>query len=120
MSNGKDEQGSHEEEKKDESPIVDLRSEKARPEQALNDFSRTDILQSSPVIAEGGEAVPIEDGPAGGQILPFETMVQGHIGRQLRALYNDVLSQPIPDRFLDLLRKLDEGSEPGQDPGKEG
>ncbi len=64
--------------------------------------------------------MPIQSAQEGGQILPFESMVQGHIGRQLRALYDDVLSQPIPDRFLDLLRKLDEGSEPGDDPGKEG
>ena len=120
MSNGKDEQGSHEEEKKGEPPIVDIRPREDQPEQALNISSRADIARSSPVIAEGGAAVPIEDGPAGGQVLPFETMVQGHIGRQLRALYDDVLSQPIPDRFLDLLRQLDEGSEPGQVPGKEG
>jgi hypothetical protein len=29
------------------------------------------------------------------------------IGRQLRSLYNDVLAQPVPDRFLDLLQTLD-------------
>jgi len=30
-----------------------------------------------------------------------------HIGRQLRSVYNDVLAQPVPDRFLDLLRTLE-------------
>jgi hypothetical protein len=29
------------------------------------------------------------------------------IGRQLRSVYNDVLVQPVPDRFLDLLRELE-------------
>ncbi len=29
------------------------------------------------------------------------------IGRQLRSVYNDVLAQPVPDRFLDLLRALE-------------
>jgi hypothetical protein len=29
------------------------------------------------------------------------------IGRQLRSVYNDVLAQPVPDRFLDLLRELE-------------
>ena len=30
-----------------------------------------------------------------------------HIGRELRELYDDVLAQPVPDRFLSLLNKLD-------------
>jgi hypothetical protein len=29
------------------------------------------------------------------------------IGRQLRSVYNDILAQPVPDRFLDLLRELE-------------
>ncbi|PWB83384.1 MAG: hypothetical protein C3F11_06890 [Methylocystaceae bacterium] len=29
------------------------------------------------------------------------------IGAQLRSLYDDVLKQPIPDRFLELLNKLE-------------
>jgi hypothetical protein len=29
------------------------------------------------------------------------------IGRELRGLYADVVSQPVPDRFLDLLDKLE-------------
>jgi Anti-sigma factor NepR len=33
--------------------------------------------------------------------------VAEQIGRGLRSVYNDVLSQPVPDRFLDLLRRLD-------------
>ena len=34
------------------------------------------------------------------------------IGRELRGLYADVVSQPVPDRFLDLLNKLETGSIP--------
>jgi len=33
-----------------------------------------------------------------------------HIGRELRALYADVVSQPLPDRFLDLLNGLETGA----------
>lgn len=29
------------------------------------------------------------------------------IGAQLRSLYDDVLNQPVPDRFLELLNKLE-------------
>jgi hypothetical protein len=34
--------------------------------------------------------------------------IQERIGQQLRAMYNDVVSQGVPDRFTELLRKLDE------------
>ena len=33
--------------------------------------------------------------------------IQVQIGRQLRTVYDDVLNQPIPDRFMELLQKLD-------------
>ena len=38
-----------------------------------------------------------------------QMQVQDHIGRQLRAVYDDLLSQPVPDRFLELLDQLDRG-----------
>jgi hypothetical protein len=37
--------------------------------------------------------------------------VQTKIGQQLRAIYDDVVNQGIPDRFVDLLNKLDKGKE---------
>lgn len=37
----------------------------------------------------------------------LDTDVQAHIGRQLRAGYVDILNQPVPDRFLELLAELD-------------
>ena len=33
--------------------------------------------------------------------------VKDHIGRQLRALYDEVAGQPVPDRFMELLNRLD-------------
>ena len=41
----------------------------------------------------------------GGALHPH-TDVQAHIGRQLRAGYMDILNQPVPDRFLELLAEL--------------
>jgi hypothetical protein len=35
--------------------------------------------------------------------------VQARLGQQLRAMYDDVVSQGVPDRFADLLNRL-EGS----------
>jgi len=35
---------------------------------------------------------------------------QRAIGRELRRMYDDVAQEPIPDDFLDLLKKIDESS----------
>ncbi|MGA8172429.1 MAG: NepR family anti-sigma factor [Methylocystis sp.] len=33
-----------------------------------------------------------------------------HIGRELRGLYEDIVAQPVPERFLELLNKLESGT----------
>ncbi len=33
--------------------------------------------------------------------------IQSRIGHQLRAMYDDVIKQGVPDRFADLIRQLD-------------
>ena len=40
-----------------------------------------------------------------GKILNRE--IQAKIGQQLRAVYNDVVDQGVPDRFAELLGRLD-------------
>lgn len=54
----------------------------------------------------GGEAPGVAD-PARSGV----TDVQAYIGRQLRAVYDDVVKQPIPDRFLALMKQLEEGTD---------
>lgn len=78
----------------------------------------------APVEHGPDEAVPHPD-QAAGSVVPLRKGRKGkskvtvrketppanievHIGRQLKAIYDDVLNQPIPDRFLDLLSKLEE------------
>ena len=39
---------------------------------------------------------------------------QAEIGKQLRALYDDVVNEPIPDRFVELLNRLDDSSKEQQ------
>jgi hypothetical protein len=34
--------------------------------------------------------------------------IQSRIGHQLRAMYDDVVRQGVPDRFADLIKKLDD------------
>jgi hypothetical protein len=41
---------------------------------------------------------------------PPEVIVQ--IGQQLGKVYKDILEQPVPDRFLDLLQALETGTQP--------
>jgi hypothetical protein len=36
--------------------------------------------------------------------------IKAKIGQQLRAMYADVVDQGVPDRFTEILRKLDEKS----------
>lgn len=37
----------------------------------------------------------------------IDSELQAHIGRHLKASYDDILSQDVPDRFLDLLSQLE-------------
>jgi hypothetical protein len=37
----------------------------------------------------------------------LERPLQAHIGRQLQAVYNQVLEEKVPDRFIQLLRELE-------------
>ena len=37
----------------------------------------------------------------------LEADLQAHIGRQLRAVYDEVVNEAVPDRFLRLLEELD-------------
>jgi Anti-sigma factor NepR len=40
--------------------------------------------------------------------------IQSRIGHQLRAMYDDVVRQGVPDRFADLIRKLDKSEDSPQ------
>ncbi|HEY8382861.1 MAG TPA: NepR family anti-sigma factor [Microvirga sp.] len=37
----------------------------------------------------------------------LDRVIQTRIGDQLRAMYDDLVQQPVPDRFRDLLSKLE-------------
>jgi len=46
--------------------------------------------------------------------------IQSRIGHQLRAMYDDVVRQGVPDRFVELIRKLDGPVGPPDDSNHEG
>lgn len=62
---------------------------------------------------QGGREDPAGQAPAEAPAL--QPNVQDHIGRQLRALYDDVLGQPVPDRFRELMERLDRVQGDGED-----
>ncbi len=48
---------------------------------------------------------------------PLPVELQGQIGQRLREAYIELINEPVPDRFVDLLQKLkqrEEQSEGGQ------
>jgi len=49
----------------------------------------------------------------------LDRSIQNEIGRNLRAMYNDVVEQGVPDRFADLLAKLEPGAAATKPPRKE-
>jgi hypothetical protein len=61
-----------------------------------------------PAVSQAPDAPPEPDGKAdptlGGEI-------RGKIGRQLREMYNDVVAQGVPDRFVELLNRLERQNE---------
>jgi hypothetical protein len=40
--------------------------------------------------------------------------IQAKIGQQLRAMYDDVVQEGVPDRFTELLRRIDNPSDEGK------
>jgi hypothetical protein len=50
---------------------------------------------------------PANKTPASGKQGGLNAEIQSRIGHQLRAMYDDVVRQGVPDRFAELVRKLD-------------
>lgn len=42
---------------------------------------------------------------------------QRAIGRELRRMYDNIAKEPVPDDFLELLRKIDDAGGEGGNPG---
>ena len=63
---------------------------------------------------------PLASRPAGpGKQGGLNAEIQSRIGHQLRAMYDDVVRQGVPDRFAELIRKLDVPEDPqGGNPGE--
>jgi hypothetical protein len=61
--------------------------------------------------SKAGPKMPTQPQTAAGEGRPEPRLghdIQAKIGRQLRAIYDDVVNQGIPERFAELLNRLDE------------
>ncbi len=56
---------------------------------------------------QSNDSGPGRDPRGAGQGAPPAADVHAYIGRQLRAVYDDVAKQPVPDRFLELMKQLE-------------
>jgi Anti-sigma factor NepR len=64
-----------------------------------------------------GSGLPIEEAASPSHKGPRAELgrnVQAMIGQQLRAMYDDVVKQGIPDRLAELLNQLDAGAQKGK------
>ena len=68
--------------------------------QGLNSRGNVEQIMKDVKSQAGRIAAP---GKQGG----LNAEIQSRIGHQLRAMYDDVVRQGVPDRFAELIRKLD-------------
>ena len=59
------------------------------------------------------DATPAADGsePAQTPEPSLDADVQQQLGALLRGMYADLLNRPVPDRFVEILQRLDRGAE---------
>lgn len=66
--------------------------------------------QVGPMDAPAVESSCASDATASALGVRLDRATQTRIGDQLRAMYGELLEQPVPDRFRSLLSQLDEAT----------
>jgi hypothetical protein len=65
---------------------------------------RKPLHQRTPMDLQGPESTPVAKlGPE----------IKAKIGQQLRLMYSEVVNQGVPERFVDILRGLDDPTDEG-------
>ena len=60
---------------------------------------------------KGGAGMRTEtQGRAEGGKAKMDPRIQTEIGKHLRAIYDDVISEPVPSKFMELLEQLERSS----------
>ena len=60
---------------------------------------------------KGGASGPQSVDEVGALSASDKSRMTEQIGRQLRGMYDGLLNQPVPDRFMDLVKKLERGEQ---------
>ena len=63
--------------------------------------------KQAPRMAPPNSDAPTSIHGAQGSEVKLDTDLQAHIGRQLRAVYDEVVNEPVPDKFIRLLEELE-------------
>jgi hypothetical protein len=63
--------------------------------------------------AAGGEVRGTGTQKSRGLDVRFASGADASVGRRLKEMYDGLVSEPVPDRFLDLLGQLEQAEQPG-------
>jgi hypothetical protein len=55
----------------------------------------------------------IRGGSSGRATASIDPRIQQEIGKHLRAVYDDVINEPVPDKFMKLLEELERSTQKG-------
>jgi hypothetical protein len=69
------------------------------------------VDQAKGAVEFASEGCPPEVEGGEGSEPTLDRAIQSRIGDHLRAMYDDLMQQPVPDRFADLLGQLERRAE---------
>lgn len=52
----------------------------------------------------------VQGGEMEGRPVTIDPRIQTEIGKHLRAIYDDVINEPVPSKFMELLEKLEQST----------
>ncbi len=88
-----------------------LRGNAAKAGNVIHMDRKRDERQGQPDASDKGETVGDEAALSHAD----RARMADQIGRQLRGMYDGLLSQPVPDRFMELVKRLERGDVKGED-----
>ena len=71
---------------------------------AHGDDDHPETIAGAATNGPGCVSEPVSDGG----VHALDERIQGLLGRQLSAYYGELVNEPVPERFLELLSRLDQ------------
>ena len=79
------------------------RNDKKKATRRMTVDARKSADQAGPRAGKTGPGVELDEG--------MSPALQAHIGRHIRAMFDEVAEEPVPDHLLKLLKDLDQSGE---------